>query len=253
MIKGRLLVVAGLAVLWACSRPQSPVDPTGAAASAKPRELRSFVADWRRVPDGQPPSDWIDVTEDGHMEPWLYDGGWQVRRVDGVPRLMVPNANTLMPEPLTFRRYNGAAFGAGGQLPDRYRVVFEGRSLGGAVRFNGYGELASQVFYLTPKSYVEVLQTDENFFIWQADNAPPMQGSGWQQLARVPNPVRIGDWVRFGAEVDTKAGTITALLNDQPVATARPSLMAHGLRPRLTLRATGNQEEWRMVEIHELP
>lgn len=251
MNMGRLLVVAGLAVLWACSRPATSGGPS--PESMRPRDARHFVADWSRVPDGQTPSDWVDVQEDGHDHPWLYDGGWQVRRVDGVPRLVVPNANTQLQEPLSFRRYNGAAFGAGGQLPERYRVVLEGRSLGGAARFNGYGELASQVFYLTPTSYVEVLQTDQNLFIWQADNAPPMQGSGWQQLARVPNPVKEGDWVRFGAEVDTRAGTVVALLDGQPVASASPSLMAQGRAPRLTLRATGNREEWRVVELHELP
>ncbi len=251
----RLLLAAGIAVLWACSRPVNPVDPAGAAAKTKAKAggQARYVADWGRMPSGLPPADWIDVVEDGHSYPWLYDGGWQVRRVGNSASLVVPLANVRMAEPLSFRRYDGDAFGAEGSLPERYRVVLEGRSMGGAQRFNGYGELASQVFYLTPKSYVEVLQTDTDFFIWQADNAAPMQGSGWKQLAKVPNAVKIGDWVRFGAEVDTVAGTVVALLNDRPVATASPSLMALGYKPRLTLRATGNREEWRVVEIHELP
>lgn len=245
---GRGWLLLGIAVLWACSRPATSGNPPEGA-----RDLRHFVADWRRVPDGHAPSDWVDLQEDGHDYPWLYDGGWQVRRDNDVPHLLVPNANTTMPEPLSFRRFNGGAFGVAGRLPDRYRVVLEGRSLGGAERFNGYGELAGQVFYLTPTSYVEVLQTDENFYIWQADNAPPMQGAGWQQVAKVPHPVKVGEWVRFGAEVDTRKGRIVALLNDRPVATASPSLMAQGREPKLTVRATGNREEWRVVEIHELP
>lgn len=246
----RLWVGLGTLVLWACARPATSGAP---AEDVHARDRRQFVADWRRIPDGQAPSDWVDLQEDGHDYPWLYDGGWQVRRRDGVPHLLVPKANTRLPEPLSFRRYNGAAFGINGELPSHYRVVLEGRSLGGATRFNGYGELACQVFYLTPTSYVEVLQTDESFFIWQADAAAPMQGAGWQMVAKVPHPVRVGEWVRFGAEVDTKAGSIVALLDDVPVATASPSLMAQGREPRLTLRATGNQEEWRVVEIHELP
>lgn len=246
---GRLAMALGFMAIWSCSRPEA----SGGPDRLRPRDVRHFVADWRRVPDGRDPSDWVDVQEDGHDAPWLYDGGWHVRRQDGIPHLVVPVANTALPEPLTFRRYNGGAFGVSGNLPDRYRVVLEGRSLGGAVRFGGYGELASQVFYLSPVSYVEVLQTDEALFIWQADKAPPMQGEGWQQLARVPNPVRPGEWVRFGAEVDTRSGTIVALLDDVPVATARPSLMRPDAEPRLTLRATGNREEWRAVEIHELP
>ncbi|HEY9855305.1 MAG TPA: hypothetical protein V6D05_06170 [Stenomitos sp.] len=250
MGKGRLWVAVGVMLLWACARPATSGAPTDRAHA---RNLRHFVADWHRIPDGQAPSDWVDLHEDGADHAWLYDGGWRIQRVDGTPHLLVPKANTTVTEPLSFRRYNGGAFGVYGQLPARYCVVLEGRSLGGAARFNGYGELACQVFYLTPTSYVEVLQTDEAFFIWQADNAPPMQGSGWTQVARVPHPAKVGEWVRFGAEVDTQAGTIVALLDDQPVATASPSLMAQGREPKLTLRATGNKEEWRVVEIRELP
>lgn len=253
MAFGRLAVVVGIAVIWACSRPATSGGPVAPEQRQPPSDLRKFVADWARVPDGKAPADWVDVQDDDDAQfSWIYDGEWHVRR-DGLPRLVVPNANTALPEPLTFRRYDGGAFGRSGELPERYRVILEGRSLGGAARFNGYGELASQVFYLSPVSYVEVLQTDNAFSFWQADNAPPMQGAGWQQLGKVPNRVRQGEWVRFGAEVDTRAGTLTAFLGDRAVATMSPSLMASGAEPKLTLRATGNRAEWRVVEIHELP
>lgn len=252
MVERWLVVVLGLGILGACARPATSGIPSF-SERMRPRVVRQYVADWSRVPEGRAPSNWVDLQEDGHDYPWLYNGGWQIRRRNGVPHLVVPFANARMAEPLSFRRFNGRTFGIAGRLPDRYQVVLEGRSMGGAVRFNGYGELACQVFYLNPTHYVEVLQTDEHLYIWQANNAFPMQGAGWESLAKIPNPVKVGDWVRFGATVDTKAGTIVATLKDQPVATASPSLMQQGREPKLTLRATGNKEEWRVVEIRELP
>ena len=215
-------------------------------------KLRTYQSAWSELANGSEPSDFMDVRSDGYHYPWLYDGRWQITHRGDETLYAVPLPNTRLPEPLTFRRYNGEDFGPDGLLPSRYRVTVQGRSLGGATRFNGYGELAVEVYYLSPVTYVEVLQTDTQLLIWQAIEAPPMQGSGWRLLAHYPHPAAIGEWVNFGAIVDTKRGRCTALLNGRPVASTFSPLLKdvpHGL----TLRATGNREEWRSLTIQELP
>ncbi|MNY12831.1 hypothetical protein D3C86_1459340 [compost metagenome] len=205
-----------------------------------------YCSDWAKVAHGQEPTEWKDVRADGHDAPWLYGGGWRVVRQKGHAVYQVPEARTDPAEPLTFRRYQG-------ELSPRYRVRLEGRSQGGAARFNGYGELAAQVYYLSPTSYVEILQTDRHLMIWQAVDAPPMQGKGWTLLAQVENPVAIGEWVHFGAEVDTRTGLVTAYLGERPVATASAPLIDPDRPGGLTIRATGNREDWRRIEIRALP
>lgn len=235
-------------LLIACNKPEAY--PQGKAAEASTE--RVYRSNWAQLPAGSEPPEFVDVRSDGHAYSWLYGGGWRIAHYgrDTVYEVPKPLRNPV--EPLTFRRYRGDAFGANGALPRRYRVEAEARSLGGAVRFNGYGELAMQVLYLSPTTYVEVLQTDQALLLWEATDAAPMQGKGWNQLARVPHGSKVGDWVRFGAEVDRDLGTVSALLDGKPVATARSALLQGPKPGALTLRATGNREEWRWVEVREL-
>jgi hypothetical protein len=172
-----------------------------------------------------------------------------VSRRGGEAVLEVPFALTTPAEPLSFRRYDGSAFGAGGVLPERYRIEAEGRSLGGSRRFGGYGELAIEAFYVSPTTYVEVLQTNRDLCVWEARDAPPMQGRGWKLLGKVAHPVAVGAWVRFGCEIDRRAGTLTSLLDGKPVGTVRSGLLTGRDTARFTLRATGNKEEWRWVTV----
>ena len=228
------------------SEPAAPVQVAAAAP-------RGFRANWAGVPEGAPPPDFVDVRQDGHAYPWLYDGGWRVSHRGGSSVLEVPLALTVPREPLSFRRFDGKAFGANGALPMRYRIVATARSLGGSTRFNGYGEVAIQALYRSPVTYVEVLQTDGHLYLWEAREAPPMQGKGWKQLAKVPNPTRVGEWVTFGAEVDRHTGRITALLDGKAVASATSSLITSTQPARFTIRTTGNKEEWRELEVREMP
>lgn len=248
----RMLGAWGLGLIWlgACQSPEASAP--GRAAESGLETGREYRSRWSDAEVGREPREWVDVKEDGYRYAWLYGGDWRIARVGSEWVYEVPRAKRVPAEPLTFRRYRGEAFGENGALPRRYRAEAEGRSLGGAVRFGGYGELAMQVFYLSPTTYVEVLKTDSAVLIWEAVDAAPMQGRGWRQLARVPQGAGIGTWVRLGAEVDRERGTITALLDGKPVATARSDLLLREGPAWLTLRATGNREEWRWVEVVEL-
>lgn len=233
--------------------PNMPEEIPTAPASfgPAPAPMGLYRSDWSAVPHGEAPAEWVDVQDEGHSYPWLYDGGWRVVHRDGTPHFEVSESLIEPPEPLSFRRYTGTAFGPDGALPKRYRIEAEARSLGGSMRFRGYGEVAIQVFYLSPTQYVEVLQTDEHLLIWEATNAPPGTGKGWRQLAKVPNKRKVGEWLRFGAEVDLEAGTVTALLNGRKVAWANTPMFEGHEKGQFTLRATGNKEEWRWVEVRE--
>lgn len=224
----------------------------GAPLAAPPPGRRSYLSDWRDVPAGHAPPELIDIRADGHTRTWLYDGGWRIAHREGGAVLEVPFALRSPSEPLSFRRWTGTTFGPDGALPRRFRVEAEGRSLGGSTRFNGYGELAIQAFYLDPENYVEVLHTDRALLLWQAKDAPPMQGRGWRQLGRHEHPAKTGDWLRFGAEIDRDSGEVLAWLDGRVVLRARASLIAADAPARLTIRATGNKEEWRRLSIVEL-
>lgn len=224
--------------------PQAAIAPAALAAGE-----RGYRSDWSGVPEGRAPAEFVHVAG---PHAWLYDGGWRIERQGGRAVLAVPFAKTVPPEPLSFRRYAGDAFGPDGSLPVRYRIEAEATSLGGSMRFGGYGELAIQACYLSPVRYVEVLQTDRELVIWEATDAPPGTGKGWKALARVPHPVAVGDWVRFGAEVDRARGTFTALLDGEPVATARSGLISEAAPARFTIRATGNREAWRWVTARKV-
>jgi hypothetical protein len=100
---------------------------------------------------------------------------------------------------------------------------------------------------------VEVLQTDQHLCLWEARNAPPMQGKGWRLLARAAHRVKVGSWVAFGAEVDRGTGEIVALLGGKAVLRARSALIKPTGTARLTIRATGNREQWRWLEVREKP
>lgn len=241
--------MAVVVLILACDKPEAVAPGRAAEASAQP--ARGYRSDWSRLSAGSEPPEFVDVRSDGHAFSWLYPGGWRVAPYGRDVVYEVPRPLRRPAEPLTFRRYRGTAFGPNGALPRRYRIEAEGRSMGGAVRFGGYGELAIQVHYQSPVTYVEVLQTDQALLMWEAVEAPPMQGQGWTQLARVAHGARIGQWVVFGAEVDRDAGTITALLDGKPVATARSSLLRGPGPGGFALRATGNREEWRWVSVRE--
>ena len=249
MTRIRKAVLGVLSVfLGGCDDPEAvPQGPEAQASSG-----RVYRSDWGRLPSGTEPPEFVDVRMDGHGASWLYGGGWRISRGAGGTVYEVPLPLRNPPEPLTFRRFRGDTFGPNGALPRRYRLEAEGRSLGGSTRFGGYGELAIQVHYRSPTTYVEVLQTDSALVVWEALNAPPMQGQGWTELARIPHRVPIGGWVRFGVEVDRDRGTITALLDGKPVATARSALLSGSAAGGFTLRATGNREEWRRVEVREI-
>lgn len=214
------------------------------------QEIGRYHSQWEQLKPGECPLEFTDVRLEGHSFPWLYDGNWQIIEEKGKCLLRVPNALTAPEEPLTFRRYIGNAFGPLGLLPLRYRVEAKGRSLGGAKRFNGFGELAIQVFYLDPTHYVEVLHTDQHLRVWLADGAEPGSGEGWFLLGQVDHPTPIGTWITFGAEVDIPAGTVRLLLDGKIVGIIDVPYL-DPVPHSLTLRATGNREDWAWLKIEK--
>ncbi|HBN07664.1 MAG TPA: hypothetical protein DD435_03105 [Cyanobacteria bacterium UBA8530] len=229
----------------ACGRAEgSPRSPQPPLPTMPPRDV--YLSEWDHLSPGTEPSEFVDESLH-YAYPWLYAGEWAITRSG----FAVTEAMTDQEEPLTFRRYRGDAFSPGGLLPLHYRVEAKGRSLGGARRFSGFGELAIQVYYLDPTHYLEVLQTNDHLCLWLADGAQPGSGNGWRLLVRLDNPTPVGDWVCLGAEVDIPKNQVTVLLDGFPLGTVKLAF----LRPRphgLTLRATGNREEWAWLSIRNL-
>lgn len=223
-----------------------------AAATSAP--TRAYRSDWSTIAPGREPPEWVDVRPESGTYPWLYAGDWAVRRSPGGLSLyaVAPYVGNH-PEPLTFRRFAGTQFGPDGQLPRRFRVEAEARSTGGASRFGGVGELAIQTFYVDPTHYLEIMQVDREFRAWWADGAEPQQDRGWKLLGSWKRPYRAGEWIRFGAEMDLESGTMVPFCDDRRLGTLSIPERLRNHAPRLTIRATGNGEEWRWIAIEALP
>lgn len=262
-----------IGVLSACGRPQVEVVPTlpldqeasapinvpataapdpAPTATAPPRtwNQQGYRSDWTNIPAGQLPLDYVTAQQEGFNHPWMYEANWQIRQGGEGPILAAITTSRAF-EPLSFLRYRGRAFGADGALPSRYRIDAEARSLGGANRYQGYGELALLAFYIDPTHYIEAVQNDEQLSLWEANDAEPNDSTGWRQLATYTRGAQIGEWVTFGVGIDLAQGRAWLISNGQPVASATSDLL-RGSTGRFALRATGNRLEWRWITVQPL-
>lgn len=245
-----------LALLAAAAATTTAGKPAGmiAAATTATTIGTAYRSDWANVAAGREPPEWVDVSPGDKTYAWLYPGDWAIRRSPGEPdRYGVSPYTGSHPEPLTFRRFAGSAFGPDGTLPRRFRIDAEARSTGGASRFGGVGELSIQTLYVDPTHYLEIMQVDKEFRVWWADGAEPQKGEGWKQLGSWKRPYRIGEWMQLGAEMDLDRGVMVPVCDGRKLGEIPIPPELRGVKPRLTIRATGNGEEWRRITIEPLP
>ncbi len=209
-----------------------------------------YVSSWETHPAGVEPAEWRDVSSGAPRYPWLYAGDWAIARPPGeAPHYAVSAYTGDHPEPLTFRRFAGSVFGPDGVLPKRFRFDAVARSTGGSRRFGGVGELAVQALYVDPTHYLEIMQVDTHFKVWWADGAEPQQSKGWRLLGQWARPYRIGEWLTFGADVDLDGGKLGVWIDGRKAGEVDIPAAMRKVSPRLTIRATGNGEEWRSIAI----
>jgi hypothetical protein len=240
------------------------VEPTGAAASPGPTPTPSFssaptptpsagassmpssspsggASPWLRHFDtdalGSDPADFIDPRAEGFAYDWMPAVRWRVVDQGGSRQYLHDGLANLAY--LSFRRYRGGAFGTSdGRLPARYFTELDVTPLR-SYTYSPTGDQGTQVYYLDPTNYVEVLIKPTWYEVWTATNAAPFQSRGWSRLFASPVTTVAGQRRRLGAGVDCTTGQLRVFLEGVQVASLNVGMMTD--RPHwLALRGAGN-------------
>ncbi|MEB3327722.1 MAG: discoidin domain-containing protein [Candidatus Sericytochromatia bacterium] len=230
------------------------VEPTGASASLSPSPTPSpastpaptatpprVTAPWLRHFEGDAlgsdPVDFVDPRSEGFAFDWMPAVRWRVVDHAGSRQYLHDGLANLAY--LSFRRYRGGAFGTSdGRLPARYFTELDVTPLR-SYTYSPTGDQGTQVYYLDPTNYVEVLIKPTWYEVWVATNAPPFQSRGWSRLFASPVTTAAGQRRRLGAGVDCTTGQLEVFLEGTRVATLGVGMLTD--RPHwLALRGAGN-------------
>jgi hypothetical protein len=251
----------GLVVTVSCTTPGAPPDG-GAAPDARLHQTppsRLLRLDFEGDALGSLPADWIGVRAEmqarGETLPaWLYDGTWEVARVDRPPlQGQVLRQTQTRPEPwVSLVRYRGGFFGPDGKLPMHYRFEVTQQPVSSPYNLPPTGDQGVQPYYLDADHYLEVVNTPGELRVWVCDGGQPMSARGWKMLFTRSLPTRPGDARRVGGIVDVARRTFVLYYDGKPLTTlqvpdidpTRPHFMA--------LRSLGNEVNFDDLEVEKL-
>ncbi|MEB3196555.1 MAG: discoidin domain-containing protein [Candidatus Sericytochromatia bacterium] len=220
----------------------TPVASPSPTASVQPSPTPTLAGTWRRDfetdPLGSDPVDFIDPRQEGYRYDWMPEVPWRVTAVGNSKQYLHDGlANKAF---LSFRRWRGNALGqADGRLPDRYFTELDVTPLR-SYTYSPTGDQGTQVYYLDPLRYAEVLIKPSLFEVWIADGAAPFQSRGWSRLFYAPLVTAAGQRRKLGALVDATAGRLQVFVDGNPLATVSHPLIS--TQPHyFALRGAGNQ------------
>jgi hypothetical protein len=253
---GALVLAVGV---YGCAAPRTaPIvaEPVGEPRRALP-DVRPTptVGETLRFEEEGPelPRDRLSnvATEAGALRAsWLRIGEWEIAKEAGKGMLW---HHELRPQPaLSFIRYMGAAFGSpGGQVSPRYTSAVTVMAHQSPHGYHPTGDQGQPFYYRDPTHYVEALIKPQMLEIWEANDAAPGQSRGWKRLYATRLETRAKESQRLGANVDTRKGTFTLLLNDKELTTVSSPIIKPG-PAWVTLRAAGNQvsfDDWYLAPL----
>jgi hypothetical protein len=195
--------------------------------------VRNFDTD----PVGTQPGDFIDALDEGYSYAWMPRVPWRVNSVNGSRQYVHDGlANMAF---LSFQRWRGTALStADGRLPDRYFTELDVTPLR-SYTYAPTGDQGTQVYYLDPLNYVEVLIKPGFFEVWSATDAAPFQSRGWSRLFWSPMQTVAGQTRRLGADVDARNGRMRVFVDGVELATVSSPLLT--TQPHwYALRGAGN-------------
>lgn len=213
----------------------SPSPTPGVPASPSPTGV------WRRNFEtdafGSDPTDFVDPLDEGYAYPWMPRVPWRINAVNGSRQYVHDGLANLAF--LSFRRWRGNALGTpDGRLPERYFTELDVTPLR-SYTYAPTGDQGTQVYYLDPLNYLEVLIKPDFFEVWSATNAAPFQSRGWSRLYWSPMRTAAGQLRRLGAEVDARNGWMRVLVDGAELATVRSAVLTP--QPHwYALRGAGN-------------
>ncbi|MEB3220528.1 MAG: discoidin domain-containing protein [Candidatus Sericytochromatia bacterium] len=215
------------------SPPSMTPSPTPTPSGASSPWLRHFDADAL----GSDPGDFVDPRAEGFSYDWMPAVRWRVVDHAGSRQYLHDGLANLAY--LSFRRYRGTAFGTSdGLLPARYFTELDVTPLR-SYTYSPTGDQGTQVYYLDPVNYLEVLIKPTWYEVWAATNAAPFQSRGWARLFATPVATSAGQKRRLGAEVDCTTGRTRVFLDGVSLATLSVPMLTQ--RPHwLALRGAGN-------------
>jgi hypothetical protein len=197
------------------------------------------------------PADWVDVSTEHSVPPWVYRGSWGVEP-DETGNAVLMHRDIRQQPAVSFLRYRGSAWHTtNGEVPLRYRAEMTMRSLESPHNYPPTGDQGVQFFYRSPSDYLEVIIKPWAIEVWEARGGVPQNGAGWYKLWERPLQTGAGDKRRIGAIVDREQLTMTALLDGEELATVRSESLREG-PAWLALRGIGNVVSFDDIELAPL-
>jgi hypothetical protein len=196
-----------------------------------------MLLDFEALALGSSPPDFIDPNDEGYSFPWMPRVTWKIVSLNASKQFEHDGLSSQ--GNLSFRRYKGTALGtANGALPDRYLAELDVTPID-SVNYAPTGDQGTQVYYLDPTHYVEVLIKPTMFEVWQCDGGVPFTSTGWTRLYFSDATTAANQTRHLGAEIDCTTHTLKAFFEGQlmttltiPMLTTQPHFLA--------LRGTGN-------------
>ncbi|MDB5101841.1 MAG: mycodextranase [Cyanobacteria bacterium RYN_339] len=230
---------AGVTATAAPGTPMPTPVPVGTPTplpTPLPPATGSLLETFEGVPLGSAPSTFVDPLDEGFAFSWMPRVRWHVENQGGSKQFLHDGLNTQAV--LSFRRYRGTAFGANGVLPARYFAQVAVTPLK-TLTLPPTGDQGTQVYYLNPTHYVEVLIKPTLFEVWQCNNGQPFSSAGWSRLYFTSSTTASGQRRVLGATVNTGTHQLTAFLDGVQKTTLTAALI-QATPHWLALRGTGN-------------
>ena len=206
---------------------------------------------------GSDPVDFIDPNDEGYSYSWMPRVTWRVGQVNGSAQYIHDGlSNTAN---LSFRRYRGTGIGTqNGLLPAHYMAELDVTPLQ-SYTYAPTGDQGTQVYYVDPTHYYEVLIKPTYYQVWACDNAAPFQSVGWHMLYQANVSTNANQTRHLGAEVDCNAHSLKAYMDGQLMTTIdvnASDVMSTLLTNQphwFAMRGTGNIVAHDNVQLQPLP
>jgi hypothetical protein len=217
----------------------------------------TFTDDFEAYALGSAPADYIDPNDEGFSFSWMPRVPWKIVSVNGSKQFEHDGLSDT--GNLSFRRYKGTGLGTtNGALPARYKAELDVTPIK-SFSYAPTGDQGTQVYYVDPTHYFEVLIKPTFFEVWACDNAAPFQSVGWHRLYATPVDTAANQVRHLGAEIDTNAHTLKAYLDGTLMATIDANtsdVLTSLLTPvphYFAMRGTGNIVAHDNIRIAPLP
>lgn len=186
------------------------------------------------------PADFVDVSTEGSLPAWVYQGNWKVA-LDGASNHVLLHDDVRQQPNVSFVRYKGSDMGtSNGVMPDAYFASVSMRPINSPNNYPPTGDQGVQFYFVNYEHYVELVVKPDMLEIWECNGGEPKTTKGWKRLWWESLTTKAGDVRHIGALVDKRAGTFTPYLDGKAVGAAQTSTVIAKGDSWVALRGIGN-------------